>query len=186
MRNLPQGTVRYLPFLGVTGNMAASDDWVTVSEAARRLGVTRAAVYNRIRRGTLQTVTDNHGKHLVMVTVTDTETVSVDTLRKVPSETYRKVSTETVTEPHQPAGGEAESISLAMHRETLERMERAHSASVALLVERVDAAECRAEAVESKLDRVLDTLLRQNDSGPSRPPWWWPFGSSRRSDIRGN
>jgi predicted DNA-binding protein YlxM (UPF0122 family) len=55
-------------------------NWVSVTEAARRLRITRTAVYNRIKRGTLQTQTDNHGHHLVNVDVT----VTSDTLRATP------------------------------------------------------------------------------------------------------
>jgi hypothetical protein len=60
-----------------------------------------------------------------------------------------------------------------------------------LWLERVDAAEIRAERVEQRLDQVLDVLLserRQPVASPTGPgeraPWWrrW-LGVSRRSDI---
>lgn len=35
--------------------MGDGDEWITLGEAAKRLGVTRAAVYGRASRGTLQT-----------------------------------------------------------------------------------------------------------------------------------
>lgn len=35
--------------------MGDGDEWITLGEAAKRLGVTRAAVYGRVKRGTLQT-----------------------------------------------------------------------------------------------------------------------------------
>jgi hypothetical protein len=35
--------------------------WLTVSEAARRLGVSRQAISHRIKRGTLRTQPSNHG-----------------------------------------------------------------------------------------------------------------------------
>jgi biotin operon repressor len=38
------------------GNVTPGDDkWISLGEVARRLGVTRAAVYGRIQRRTLQT-----------------------------------------------------------------------------------------------------------------------------------
>jgi len=45
--------------------VGGGDDWCSVSEAARRLGITRASVRGRIKRGTLPTMTDNHGNPLV-------------------------------------------------------------------------------------------------------------------------
>ena len=41
-----------------------------------------------------------------------------------------------------------------------------HRESMAMMVERVDAAEIRAERVEQRLDQILDQLLEQ------RRPWW--------------
>ena len=38
-----------------------ADEWGSTSEAARRLGVTRAAVRGRIRRGTIQTRVETEG-----------------------------------------------------------------------------------------------------------------------------
>jgi hypothetical protein len=44
-----------------------------------------------------------------------------------------------------------------------------------MMVERIDAAEIRAERVEQRLDQVLDALLserRQQAGQGERVPWW--------------
>jgi hypothetical protein len=47
----------------VTPSAELDEDWCSIAEAARRLGVTPAAIHNRIRRGTLPTRPNgNHGK----------------------------------------------------------------------------------------------------------------------------
>jgi type I site-specific restriction endonuclease len=68
----------------------------------------------------------------------------------------------------------------ALHRDTLERLAAQAAIERSVMLERVDAAEIRAERVEQRLDQVLDTLLAVRRS------WWarW-FGASNRSDIGG-
>ena len=76
-------------------------------------------------------------------------------------------------------------------RFTLGRMQAQAAIERSLWLERVDAAEIRAERVEQRLDQVLDVLLSerrqpagQAEPGGEREPWWrrW-FGVSTRSDI---
>src|SRR3954470_16069880 len=43
----------------------AGDGWITLGDYARRLGVTRACVYGRIKRGTLDAKRANRGGYLV-------------------------------------------------------------------------------------------------------------------------
>ena len=198
--------------------MGGDGDWCSVSEAARRIGVTRAAIQNRIRRHTLDTMTDNHGRPLVRVAVAGGATVYAATLRKVAGDTV-------ALEPPHPAASVPDMIPMSSHRSEIDRLQQAHSAALAatqeqvehlraaivradaqaahhlaerdalhldaigrmqaqagversLWLERVDAAELRAERVEQRLDQVLDVLLTE------RRPWWsrW-FGQSKRSDI---
>ena len=56
--------------------------------------------------------------------------------------------------------------------EQREALQAAHRDAMAMMTERVDSAECRAEAaearaavIEDKLHQILDHLLK-------RPPWW--------------
>src|SRR3954471_16879532 len=50
------------------------DEWCTVNEAARRLGVTATAIRNRIKRGTLETRPNGNFGRLVRVPLTVTLT----------------------------------------------------------------------------------------------------------------
>ena len=54
-----------------------------------------------------------------------------------------------------------------MHLELINRLQAQSAIERSLWLERVDAAEVRAERVEEKLDRVLDQLLEQQSR-----PWW--------------
>jgi|GEM_PF-5833751 len=66
----------------------------------------------------------------------------------------------------------------ALHLDAIGRMQAQTAVERSLWLERVDAAELRAERVEQRLDQVLDVLLTE------RWPWWerW-FGHSKRSDL---
>src|SRR3954449_4027213 len=48
------------------------DEWCTVNEAARRLGVTATAIRNRVKRGTLETRPNGNFGRLVRVPLTVT------------------------------------------------------------------------------------------------------------------
>ena len=71
----------------------------------------------------------------------------------------------------------------ALHLGTLGRMQAQAAIERSLWLERVDAAELRAERVEQRLDQIVDHLL-QRQPKRAREPWWrWLFGSSTKSDI---
>jgi len=83
----------------------------------------------------------------------------------------------------------------SLHLDLIGRIQAQASAERGLFLERVDAAELRAEAAEAraatvdqKLHQVLDRLLERPSSVVPTPeqasPWWsrW-FGQTKRSDI---
>ncbi len=80
----------------------------------------------------------------------------------------------------------------SLHLDLIARIQAQASAERAIFMERVDAAEIRAEsaearaaAVDQKLHQVLDRLLeRQVGPAPDGRSWWsrW-FGVSKRSEI---
>ncbi len=67
----------------------------------------------------------------------------------------------------------------SLHLDLVGRLQAAAAAERSLFLERVDAAEVRAERVEERLDQVLDVLLDRQGQ-----PWWrrW-FGESKRSKL---
>ncbi len=141
--------------------MSDNSDWVTVSEAARRLGVSRAAIRNRVKRGTLPSQSDNHGHPMVKVPLAPPGTVCAGRFQKVPSvtvpdgdqpQTRRERAGLVSLDDVRAMLGEVS----ARHSEALAAMERQHRDAMAMMTERIDAAECRAEAL---LERAL-------------LPWW--------------
>jgi hypothetical protein len=186
--------------------------WVTVSEASRRLGVTRAAIRKRIARGALEAHTDNRGNPLVRLPGTKSEVPS-GTGPKVPDGTILPVpsvppgtsaSVPGVSVLMVPASMLAEAIAQeraetarqlaardSLHLDTLGRLQAQAAAERSLWLERIDAAELRSERLEQRLDQVLDQLLADRRqpvalqvSQGERAPWWrrW-FGTSTKSKI---
>jgi hypothetical protein len=80
-------------------------------------------------------------------------------------------------ERSQPLASASESVAERSHKAEIERLQASHSGALAalqaqhretlaLMLERIDAAEIRAERVEQRIDQVLDTLLAECR------PWW--------------
>ena len=72
----------------------------------------------------------------------------------------------------------------SLHLGHIERLLAQAGIERSLWLERVDAAEVRAERVEQRLDQVLDQLLADRRQQVERAPWWrrW-FGRSMKSDL---
>ncbi len=71
-----------------------------------------------------------------------------------------------------------------MHLDLVNRLQAQGALERSLWLERVDAAELRAERVEQRLDEVIDHILKQQ-SNHKQEPWWkrW-FGSSVTSSLK--
>ena len=166
------------------------DDWCTVNEAARRLGVTATAIRNRLKRGTLDTRPNGNFGRLVRVprtvhptvTLTPAEPVPV-TVPLTPEERVTLTVTLTVLEDHvatlKGALGKAE---LAGERAGQERdaanerarLAEAEAATVPALRETVEAlktalASSRDQTAEIRAER--DRLLTREHLRESRR-WW--------------
>jgi hypothetical protein len=138
-------------------------DWVSISEAARRLGVSRAAIHNRIKRRTLVTMSDNHGHPLVRMPITGDVTVSGVALRKV--------TDETVTEPRQSAASAPEAVPLSpLHREIVEALQAANAAAVAavLAAHREQIEQLRADHLHQ-----IGKLRSDHQDDAERLKTWW-------------
>jgi hypothetical protein len=129
--------------------MTDQEDWCSINEAARRLGVTATAIRNRIKRGTLEHRPNGNVGKLVRVPLTVTVTAPEPLGGTVPL---------TVT-----PGADGTIKALEAHvqtmRELLDERNAAHAAEVARLIEERDAArdeaqEARAEADHAKADQV--------------------------------
>ena len=180
---------------GVRVVMTPDEDgiyWVSVSEAARRLGCSRQAIQKRITRGTIPTRVNNRGDRLVQAVAGAAPVSSAPVpVTKRPSAAPVQPTPElersgliSLDDVHRLLGEQSERLE-KQHAALVVALQAAHREAVGMLVERVDAAEVRAERVEEKLDQVMASLLdRQQDAAD---PWWrrW-FGSSRRSAIRGD
>ena len=171
-------------YVTVTGVMGDSE-WVTVTQAAMRLGVSRAAIYNRVKRGSLISQSDNHGHQLVKIpaTVTPATVTQVTPVTVTPTltqGTHQEPATNPQEAPgmvpasvvaelikaHQQALAAAETrhqqaLATALqsmaerHRQHLDHVTRQHQTSMALLIERIDRSEV-----------LIDQLLED------RRPWW--------------
>jgi hypothetical protein len=161
--------------------------WCSVSEAARRLGVTRSAIYSRINRKTLETMTDNHGRPLVRVPVSGRRQVTGGSLRQVTDVTLTEYSPES----RQSAAGASDAVQLSLHQAELDRLQAASDAAVAALQNQVeqlrsamaaqqaqhreDMAQERAETARQLAARDslhLDTLGRlQAQAAAERSLW---------------
>ena len=174
--------------------------WLCVGEVARRWKLSSDAVRQRVRRGTLSGMRGNDGR--VKIWVANGSDASTDRDQSVVQ------PRQSVVRPRQSVDASADDRSsdrsddrsidrrtgdtdrLIAHLEQqlidqdsrrlaeLERLTAQFNLERALLVERIDAAELRAERVEARLDRALDHLMKHQQSSGERSaswPWFWPW-----------
>jgi hypothetical protein len=140
----------------VRGNVA-EDDWCSVSEAARRLGVTPTAIRNRIKRGTLEHRPNGNQGKLVRVP----RTVSLTVPEPVPLTVAPTVSEPLRGTVPPAADGTIEALQAHVQtmRDLLDQQAATHAAEVARLIEGAtrlqdELQEARAEADHAKADQV--------------------------------
>ena len=141
-------------------------------DAAKRIGVSEKAIRSRLIRRTLRSKKSNDGH--VHVLIQNASSALRDASPRNAPEIHRSISGADHTE----ALPLRDSVPRELHKEIVDGLKQAlanrdrqHRETVAMLVERVDAAEIRAERVEMRMDQVLDALLEQ------RRPWWrWLTG----------
>ena len=183
------------------------DRWLTLTDAAAALCITRQAVAHRIKRGTLQIRTNNKGKRLVRILATVPVTVASATVAANACPPGHRQSLQDSPEPGSPPS----------HQPDSERLQAALSATVAALQgqveqlrsdmaserhrhdaeftrftshwqERCDRAEIMADDANAALRQLVEAALRLPE--PSKSVTWptWVrrlFGSSKRSNIGG-
>ena len=111
---------------GTVAQQMEDTSWITLSEAARLLGVSRTAVRQRVQRGTLPTMPDNHGRPLTRLPF-DFATVRNTTVLNVTIETIAPES-EPLQPVQQTAGGAPDMVPVAVMREVVAMLQAAHVA----------------------------------------------------------
>lgn len=167
------------------------DQWLPIPAAAAMLGITENAVRIRVRKNRLLASRDNHGRIVVCLTKSGPDSSSLV------QPTNADQSPTTIESADVP-----ETMPVSLHREMVERLQAQHAAALTavqtmhqdlvnrlqaqsamergLWLERIDAAELRAEAFEAKLDKILDRLLTERQS--HRWTNWFSqwFGASKK------
>jgi hypothetical protein len=145
-----------------TGSQDDEPPWLTVPEAARRLGVTRQAISHRIRRGTLKTKPGNRGLLVQVPSGVAEATVApiVDNgIAQRLSESTRLLSVE-LDRAHE---------RVRRAEEKLDKAQADHVAAVA----RAERAEGRLEQAEREAERHRQEADRlRAEVEQARRPWW--------------
>lgn len=150
-------------------------EWLSVSAAARRLGISRQAIQQRIRRKAIVTRQDNTGAPQVYVSGASASYSTASAEQPDASVAASSVQAPSrlfsLDDVRQLMGEQRQA-----HESALAAVARSHRESVQLLLERVDAAELRAEQTAEELKALSDRLMS---------PWWtrW-IGSSKKSILR--
>jgi hypothetical protein len=153
--------------------------WLSYIDAAACLGITPDAIRQRVKRGVLQGARGNDGKPKVWVT---DQPITHDRF----DATDQPIADD-ADDRSPPIELDAQSVVTVLcqrHDAEIMRLQQSHDAALcaerSLWLERIDAAEIRAERVEERLDQVLDLLLAERRQPVSRVvpvSWWrWLFG----------
>ncbi len=182
----------------VAGNQQPT--WMSVSGAAKRLGVSRQAIQNRIKRGTLETRRNNRGEMVVLCPATGDATLQTAVAQQTVSAMVAdpllldaQKSSEAVPDSQSVSAFTQliEALHAALerqerqHRDQLTDRDRNHHEAVEFWKERCDSAEVRAEQATAALNDLVNRIMTMIPTPQPTEPWWsrW-LGASRRSDIR--
>jgi hypothetical protein len=157
------------------------EDWCSIAEAARRLGVTPAAIHHRVRRGTLPTrLNGNHGKlvkvpRTVMVTANERVTVSGDdrvTITVMAIETLKEAlaaaKAEAAAAAAKAEAATAKAETAAEHR----RIAEVEAAAVPALRDTIAALKAALDAEQA---RNRDLRRARDAGGPLYRAWRWAW-----------
>ncbi len=114
--------------------MSNDTTWLPVAEAARVLGLTEQALRKRLARGTMESRKNNRGNLVVLVS-TDGERQAQPGL-PAPNPmgtTSGTTGPDTRLEPRRALAGESEALPLSAHREIVDAIQAAHSATLAAI-----------------------------------------------------
>ena len=149
-------------------------EWVTITGAVRILGISEDTIRRRIKAGSMQHRFDNRGRINVLVPTQSHTQPPQDHTQEEPK-TAQHLTQELTQDHTQEAQPHTQGlVSLddvrrllgeitSQHETAIAAIRAGHEAAVGLLVERIDAAEVRAERAEEKISAMLDRLML---------PWW--------------
>lgn len=148
-----------------------SDRWLSIVEAAQTLGITHQAVRKRIKLGRIPYRRNNRDQLVVQVNQltqpVEQPAPKVDSTTSQPDSTTVALATmlEAIQQERQEAARQL-TDQQKLHAAEVDRLIGQVAIERSLWLERLDAAECRAERVEARLDQVLDQLMER------KSPWW--------------
>ncbi len=150
-------------------------EWLNISEAARRLGISRQAIQQRIRRKAIVWRHDNTGAPQVFIASAKSKYSSASSEPAVADVAATSAPAVagllSLTDVRQLLGEQR-----SAHESAMAALQASHRESVQLLIERVDAAEVARETLAAQMAELVERLSR---------PWWTGWvGSSKRSTIR--
>ena len=135
----------------------------TRKEAAARLNVSKSTLDRMIKKGELDTETEQHGhRHTVWVLMDD---VVEDT-----TEDFTGDTNDHTPESSEHTGGDTGAENLALQAEVQGLREL-----VALYRERLTDADWRYQEVLEQLKTMTRALPAPQDAAPKAKRWWWPF-----------
>lgn len=151
----------------------AEEDWCSVSEAARRLGVTPTAIRNRIKRGTLEHRPNGNMGKLVRVPLTVPVTVTPTVPLTVPEPLGGTVPL-TVPPPEEPPAADGTIKAMEAHiktlRELLDQQRADHAAELERLHVLLQQEQQQVKALTDQRERVpLWDRLWQRLTDRTRP-----------------
>ena len=136
---------------------------VTRKEAAARLNVSKSTLDRMIKRGELDTETEQHGhRHTVWVLVDDTtEDISDDSTGN--------------TNGHFPASSEHTGSDTGAENLALQTEVKGLRELMDLYRERLTDADWRYQELLEQLKTMTNALPAAQDAAPQPKRWWWPF-----------
>jgi len=142
-----------------------ADEWMSISGAAKRLGISRQAVQDRVRRRRIPTREDNRGNTQVLVSLAAATSCKQPRSTGIPTPVeLASVSAKPVAESpvktQQGAADEPERIPLSTHREVVEALQRAFGELSASHHRQLAAERRRADLAEARLAEPLSFIER--------------------------
>ena len=121
-------------------------EWLSVSAAAKRLGVTRQTLQNRIKRGTIEHRRNNRGDPMILVAaVSDAAGAASWSVQKP----IVAPATAAATVHLQGNKGATEMVSLSVLRDTVDRIQATHNEALAVAARNHKRSDAQSRAVFS-------------------------------------